>query len=200
MATPVSGAKDPERWLLLNGQPLSFMPKSENINADAHEYGYNNIRPTAATPDDLKIFIDEQELEPTVNGRWDWRPKDYAGLYELMARSAHFHNDYKTYIRVFPHKFTATIYDKMKTDLSEFAVDLLFQLHSEASEKIDFIQRMQETSPLHDYRQIKTIMNSAGRTPLRIFGATHTQYCASNGKHKTGSRCTNLPVQPIQFP
>lgn len=61
-------------------------------------------------------------------------------------------------VRVFPHKFSQPLYEKMKKDLSETALDLLFRLDSPAMEKAEYAARVQETSALHDYHQMRDII------------------------------------------
>lgn len=155
MATQVSGANS---WLTINGQALSFQPESENEALHIREYSKNTIEITPAAPDHLSIWIDDQQLESKRYGIWTWNPEHYAGLYRLTVETQS-HRRYTAYVRVFPHKLTQRLYEQMKAELSATAIDLLFSLLSPAIERAVYTSRSQETSPLHDYRQIRGVID-----------------------------------------
>ncbi|GHO82283.1 DUF2357 domain-containing protein [Dictyobacter formicarum] len=154
MDTQVSGVNN---WLTINGNPLNFEQGTENQALEIGEYRENTIRLTSHGPDDTVIFIDDQKLETAIRGVWTWNTKHYAGLYQISVKASN-HPEHITFIRVYPHKFTQHIYEKMKSDLSKIAIDLLFELNSPALEKVDYSLRSEETSAFHDYKQIKLII------------------------------------------
>src|ERR1700690_4249406 len=84
MATPASGAKS---WLTINNHQIVFSLSNDNSDAKAVEYPWNAIRITDSAPDDLQLFIDGEQLETERYGYWSWRPRGFAGIYELIARS-----------------------------------------------------------------------------------------------------------------
>ncbi len=162
MATQVSGANaDASSWLTLNGKPVLFQDDTENLDAQATEYRENIFEATAQTPRRLKIFIDEQFLDTRMAGYWEWRPRSYAGLYELRVEAPGY-PDFVTKVRVVPQHFPQTLYRQMQDDLSAIAVDLLFSLVSSVSERVENVRRMQESSPLQEYRRVRAIIERLG--------------------------------------
>jgi len=144
MATPVSGAS---AWLTINQKPLSFEPHDENTQLNIAEYSKNTIRITSKAPEITSLLIDDQELETDRYGTWIWNPKHYAGLYRFVVQTPG-SQPQTALVRVFPHKFSQRLYEKMKSDLSATALDLQFRLDSPAMEKAEYVARVQETSPL----------------------------------------------------
>jgi len=171
MATPVFGASV---WLTINNKPLSFEPNNENQHLNIAEYSTNTIRITPNAPDSVSISIDEQELETARYGTWMWNTKHYAGLYQFVINAPGYQHQI-AWVRVFPHKFTQQLYEKMKSDLSTIALDLLFRLDSPAFEKTEYAPRSQETSSLHDYAQIRDIIEKLRDIMLHI---RSEPYCA----------------------
>jgi hypothetical protein len=154
MATLVSGANS---WLSINGKPLNLQSDDENQALQIAEYSKNIIKSTSHAPDKISVSIGDQILETEHHGIWDWNPKHFAGLYKLEAEAPGYEPQI-AWIRVFPHKFTQRLYEKMKDELSEIALDLHFRLYSPASEKTAYTWRHQETSSLHDYQQARDII------------------------------------------
>jgi predicted component of viral defense system (DUF524 family) len=154
MATPISGV---DRWLTVNKRPLSFQPGNENETLDIAEYSTNTIRITDVAPDEIVLSLDGQRLETERYGLWTWRAEAFAGLYQLAVQTAE-GLTYTAWIRVFPQKLNQARYEKMQTELSAIAMDLLLRLDSPTSERAISVPRQQDTSPLHDYRQIHTIL------------------------------------------
>lgn len=162
MATQVSGANaDASGWLTLNGQPVLFQDDTENLDAGATEYQKNYFLATAQTPHRLKIYIDEQFLDTKMAGYWEWKPRSYAGLYELRVEAPGY-PDVVTKVRVVPRYFTQALYRKMQDELSSIAVDLLFSLVSSISERVENVRRLQESSPLQEYRRVRAIIERLG--------------------------------------
>ena len=80
MDIPASGA---DSWLTINGQPLSFHSEADNLQVGAKEAERNFIRITHHAPDDLEIWVDDEQLETERYGSWYWRPRSFAGLYRF---------------------------------------------------------------------------------------------------------------------
>src|SRR5579872_427226 len=107
MATPVSGANT---WLTLNGKPLIFQGKNENLHAHAMEGRNNLLRARAGAPGPLEIFVDDELLDTSVYGYWYWRPEWHAGLYELRVEAPGYEPQ-RTKVRVLPAKLTQKRYE-----------------------------------------------------------------------------------------
>ncbi|MGH2509137.1 MAG: hypothetical protein ACRDHZ_17295, partial [Ktedonobacteraceae bacterium] len=120
-------------WLTLNGSALSFDTEEEDT-VEAIEDEKNIISITRYAPDDLSISVDNEEIETQRYGRWDWYPKEYAGLY-LLEVSAPGYPLYTAKVRVWPKKLSHERHAAMLTEISEIAADLLFCLNSPASER-----------------------------------------------------------------
>ena len=194
MATPVSGA---DGWLTINGRPIRFSTADENQALNIREYSTYELRITASSPDKVFIFIDGQRLDTARRGLWDWRPEHYAGLYQ-MRMEAPGHPPYITWIRVFPHKFTQQLYERMKSDLSRIALDLLFRLDSPAVEKTEYTLPFQETSALHDYENVRLIIEKMRDVLLHIRQEPHStlrpQNVQCNVRDLTHFTSSTLPV------
>ena len=156
MATPTSGANC---WLTLNKRPVSFVEGTENEALNILEYTENTFEITGEAPRQLSLWIDEQKQKTAHYGIWNWHPIDYAGLYRIEIQTIDAQR-YTTWIRVFPRKLTQRLYEKMKNELSEIALDLLYRLDSPANERTAYMPRVQDTSPLHDYKQICGIIEA----------------------------------------
>lgn len=138
------------------------------------EYKKNYLSITPFAPRPLEIFIDQKQLETHDYGFWVWRPRTYAGLYELRVK-ARGYADQVTQVRVIPQYFTQTLYQKMLDDVNRIATGLLFNLVSSVSERIESVKQLQEASPLQDYRHIRVIIDRLGdilsairRDPYRV--------------------------------
>src|SRR5260370_19780500 len=202
MATPVSGAN---AWLTINQKPLSFEARTENEQLIITEYSRNTIRITSKAPEITALFIDDQELETERYGTWLWNPKHYAGLYRFVVQTPD-SQPQTALVRVFPHKFSQHLYEKMKKDLSETALDLLFRLDSPAMEKAEYVTRVQDTSSLHDYHQIRDIiekfrdiMSHLRREPYCTLHEQSTQQDWQEISHFS-DRITPLPGESIALP
>lgn len=154
MATPASGV---DRWLTVNNRPVSFAEKTENAALNILEYSENVIQITKEAPAQIALWIDGRRQKTAHYGIWNWNPIDYAGLYRIEIQTPDAQR-YTTWIRVFPRKLTQRLYEKMKDELSEIALDLLYRLDSPAHERAEHIPRTQDTSPLHDYQQLRSII------------------------------------------
>jgi len=178
MATPASGASS---WLTLNGKAVIFAEDTENLDVQAMEYTLHYLRVTTNAPGPLEIFIDHDLLDTQVYGVWLWKPRTYAGLYELRVK-ANGYPDQITKIRVVPRYFTQILYRKMQDELSTIAAGLLFSLVSSVSERVESVKHFQDASPLQDYRQISIIMGKLGkvlsairREPYRVLASKSEQ-------------------------
>jgi hypothetical protein len=171
IAIPASGANT---WLTLNDKPVLFQEGTENLEAGAMEYKQNYLCTTSSAPRPLEIFIDQKQLETHDYGFWVWRPRTYAGLYELRVKASGY-PDQVTKVRVIPQYFTQTLYQKMLDDVSNITAGLLFSLVSSVSERVESVQQLQEASPLQDYRHVRVIIDKLGdilsairRDPYRV--------------------------------
>lgn len=164
MATPASGVNT---WLLLNDKPLRFQEDDENVEVHALENHKNRLRATYAAPDDLRISIDDELLETDIYGRWDWNPKDYAGLYVLEV-SARGYPLLTARVRVFPGKLSQERYEAMLQDISDTAADLLFSLKSPVREKVTAQSRAERVSALNDYQTVQSIVYELGKVIAAI--------------------------------
>ncbi len=202
MATQVSGANS---WLTINTKPLSFLPSDENEGLNIVEYRTHTIRITANAPDDLSILIDDLRLETASYGIWSWRPENYAGLYRLVVEAPSYQPQI-AWVRVFPHKFSQHLYQKMQADLSAIAIDLLFRLDSPALERAKYTQSFQETSSLHDYKQIRGIIEKLRDIMLRICREPHRTLHQQNIQQdwqeisRFSDEISPLPGESIRLP
>jgi predicted component of viral defense system (DUF524 family) len=164
MATPVSGANS---WLTLNGKPLHFQDDDENLAAQAKENHKNILQITSYAPDDLRISVDDEPIETYRYGRWDWYPKEYAGLYQLQV-GAPGYPLLIAKVRVLPSKLSFERYEMMLSDISEIATDLLFSLDSPASERAKAQTRGKQISALRDYHLIQPLVYELGKSIAQI--------------------------------
>ena len=158
MAILVSGANT---WLTLNRVPLNFQDDDENLAAHAVENHKSILVITPNAPDNLRISVDNEEIETYRYGCWDWYPKDYAGLYHLQV-SAPGYSLITAKVRVSPSKLSQERYEVMLANISEIATDLLFSIYSPASEKAIIQFRDQPASALRDYHLIQPIIYQLG--------------------------------------
>lgn len=142
-------------WLTLNGNALSFGTEEDVVEAIEDEK--NILRITKCAPEDISISVDNEEIETYLYGRWDWYPKEYAGLY-LLEVSAPGYPLYTAKVRVWPKKLSHERYASMLTDISTIAADLLFSLNSPASERAVIGAREHQPSALRDYYLIQPIV------------------------------------------
>jgi predicted component of viral defense system (DUF524 family) len=190
MATPTSGVN---RWLTIRWdaitpggpiqprKPILFDEGSENEALRVVEYGHYVIEVTKEAPGAVTIWIDGDRVETRVYGIWQWKTDDYAGLYRFEVQTAT-GELYRTWIRVFPHKMRLPAYNRMKQELSEIALDLLLRLDSPSRELAEYGARKEETSALHDYTQISSMMEELGevmsqlrRNPLHVLRGQSVQ-------------------------
>jgi hypothetical protein len=170
MGTPASGAD--AVWLTINGRPLSFAPDNDNAALNLYEYHTCYIKVTSSAPHPISIVIDEKPLHTDHYGVWQWRPEHYAGLYRLTATASGL-EPRTAWLRVFPQKLTQRLYEQMKAELAALSVDLWFRLLSPAVERTDYMRRLEETSPLHDYKQVRAIIEKLHPVMLHIRRRPH---------------------------
>ena len=143
-------------WLTINGKPLSFDIDNDNLQVGAKEAEKNFIRITNQAPNDLEVWIDNERLDTERYGFWYWRPKNYAGFYQIEAKTT-VHQSETTYIRVLPSQMSQERYDYMLEDIQDISEDLLFQLHSPSSERLSPHKKSYSSSALREYKLIKAV-------------------------------------------
>ena len=153
MDIPASGA---DSWLTINGQPLSFHSENDNLQVGAKEAERNVIRITNNAPDDLEIWIDDEQLETERYGSWYWRPKSFAGLYVINLVAPNRQTE-STFVRVLPSRMSYERYEQMLGDIQAISEDLLFQLQSPASERLTPHKQSYSSSALREYKLIKAV-------------------------------------------
>ncbi len=160
-----------DTWLTLNGKPLHFHNEEDTV-VEAIEDQKNILQITKYAPDDICISVDNEEIQTYRYGRWDWYPKDYAGLY-LLEVSAPGYPLYAIKVRVWPKKLSHEHYETMLAEISEIAVDLLFSINSPAHERVTARARSGQPSPLRDYHliqpliyKLRDVMPQIRRNPL----------------------------------
>jgi len=171
MATPASGVNT---WLTLNGHPLSFQPEDDNSEVQAKEYPPNTIRITPRAPDDLEIWIDGEKLETERYGSWLWRPRSFAGIYELSIKASG-GRSYPATVRVLHSRLSFDRYEQMLSDIREISEDLVVQLHSPAHERARMRTGDRSHSALRDYQLIKAIWPDLTRAMAQIRLGPHYQ-------------------------
>lgn len=171
MVTPVSGANT---WLKLNGASLSFSDDEENLEAGAKENSKNVLVVTHNAPDNLQISVDDEPVETYRYGRWDWYPRDYAGLYQLQV-SAPGYPLLMANVRVLPGKLSYERYQFMLNDISDVAVDLLFSVNSPVGERAVAQFGSKQTSALREYHLIQPIVYQLGEIIAQIRRNPHRQ-------------------------
>jgi len=202
MDIPASGA---DSWLTINGQPLSFHPEDDNLQVGARESERNSIRITRQAPDDLEIWIDDEQLETERYGFWNWRPKSFAGLYRITV-VAHNRPTESTFIRVLPSRMSYERYEQMLGDIQIISEDLLFQLQSPSSEHLTARNRSYSSSALREYKLIKAVypeladvMSHIRRNPQAQL-TDHTQAEFIHQVKRFSSEVIPIPGPFIQLP
>lgn len=197
MATPASGVNT---WLTINGQPLSFQPGDDNLAAAVLEFEDNEIQVTTSAPRGIEIFIDGERLRSAYAGYWTWRPKGFAGLYEISVQTPS-QEAYIANVRVLPGQLSLGRYEQMLEDISAISEDLLYQLHAPAFERAKARSRQGKSSALREYQLIKAIqpdlaevMSHLRRNPRRVL-VGQTQ-----GKLLHQVRRFSGEVQPVPGP
>ncbi len=160
MAIPASGA-DPDKWLTLNGKPLSFLAASDNQQAGVKDFDYhfNQFRATRFTPDRLVIQAEGEDapVVPTAPGLWEWRPRSYAGVYQFQVTAPGLPVQ-TARVRVFPTQISQARYDQMLEEISSTAFDLLFSLKSPASARVKTARRERQSSALREFYLLQPII------------------------------------------
>lgn len=176
MVTPASGDKS---WLTINGHPLTFSPSDDNSDAQVLEYPWNSIRITNSAPDELELFIDGEQLETEHYGYWSWRPRGFAGIYELTVRSKT-QGSKTALVRVLPSRLTMERWERMLEDIRTVSEDLLFQLQSPAYERAKPRSRESESSALRDYHLIKDLQPQLANVMMNIRRNPHRRLTESH--------------------
>lgn len=153
MDTPASGA---ESWLTLNGKPLSFQAGDDNSAVGAVEYPPNMLRVTPNAPDWLEVWVDGEKLETERYGLWYWRPRGFAGIYELTLKAPNY-TPRIALVRVLPSRLSYERWEAMLEEIRDTSEDLLFQLQSPAFERARIRSRRERSSALREYQLIKAI-------------------------------------------
>lgn len=169
MGTLASGA---EAWLTLNGKPLSFRRSDENLDANALEYGNNVLKVNLSAPDDIEIRIDEEPLETEIYGRWTWRPRGFAGLYQIQVRAPGC-PVHTAQVRVLPSKLSYERYRQMLVDIAHVAEDLAYQIRSPAGEKAAIGPAASRSSAIREYKLVRTLMREMEQTMAAIRRSPH---------------------------
>ena len=170
MVTPASGA---DTWLTINGQPLSFQPGEDNLAVAALEFEDNELQVTVHAPRGIEIRIEGERLRSAYAGYWLWRPKAFAGLYEITIQTPG-QEAHTATVRVLPGQLSLERYEQMLDDISVISEDLLYQLHAPAFERARVRSRQGHSSALREYQLIKAIqpdlaevMSHLRRSPWR---------------------------------
>lgn len=186
MATQASGDKS---WLTINNHPIVFNQSDDNSNAKVVEYPWNAIRITTAAPDDLELFIDGEQLETERYGYWSWRPRGFAGIYELEARSR-LKGSKTALVRALPSRLTMERWEHMLEDIRTVSEDLLFQIQSPAYERAKPRSRESESSAFRDYHllkdlqpQLANLMMNIRRNPHRRLAERRQTVLAHDVRH-----------------
>jgi hypothetical protein len=153
MGIPASGA---DSWLTINGQPLSFHSENDNQQVGAKESERNFIRITDLAPDDLEIWVDDEQLETERYGFWYWRPGCFAGLYRFTLIVPNRQTE-STFVRVLPSRMSYERYEQMLGDIQAISEDLLFQLKSPACERLTPRKQSYASSALREYKLITAV-------------------------------------------
>jgi len=169
MGILASGA---DTWLTLNGKPLSFRRGEENVDANALEYGYNTLKVTLSAPDDVEIRIDEEPLETEIYGRWNWRPRGFAGLYQIQVRAPG-RAVHTAQVRVLPSKLSYERYQQMLVDIARVAEDLAYQIRSPAGEKVAIGASASRSSALREYKLVRSLVREMEQTMVAIRRSPH---------------------------
>lgn len=202
MDIPVFGA---DSWLTINGQPLSFHSEDDNLQVGAKEAERNFIRITNYAPDDLEIWVDDEQLETERYGSWYWRPKSFAGLYSFTL-VAHGYQTESTFVRVLPNRMSYERYEQMLGDIQAISEDLLFQLQSPSSERLTSHNQTYSSSALREYKLIKTVYPELADVVSHIRRNPHAQLTNHNQAEfihqvkRFSSEVVPIPGPFIQLP
>jgi hypothetical protein len=111
-------------------------------------------------------------LETEIPGMWYWFPKSYAGLYKIRivvpgkgTRS--------TGVRVIPSQLSLARYKAILQDINRISVDLLFQLHSPASEQLQAEASHGKSAALREFALIESIYDELRDTIAQIRRSPH---------------------------
>lgn len=193
MATQVSGVS---QWLTLNGAPVRFGHREENLDARAVENHNNHFVVTTYAPPNLTLRIDDIELETEVYGRWLWQARDYAGVYTLTVKTSDGRTA-QTQIRVTPSKLSQERYDTMLEDISRISSELVFALHAPAHANAT-LRRGLKSPSISDYRRLQVFMRSLEDSLARIAQSPHTRlgiHTEVRSLHEMAGHVGN--VQPV---
>lgn len=171
MGIPVSGV---DTWLTINNQPLSFNSDNDNLQVNAEESERNFIRITKNTPDNLEIWVDDEQLETERYGSWFWRPKGYAGIYRFTLIAPN-HKTETTFVRVLPSRMSFERYEQMLADIQTISEDLLFQLQSPSTERLSSHDQSYSSSSLREYKLIKAVIPELTDVMANIRRNPHSQ-------------------------
>jgi len=171
MDIPASGA---DSWLTINNQPLSFHSENDNLQVNAKEAERNFIRITKNAPDNLEIWVDDEQLETERYGFWYWRPKSFAGLYHFTVIVPN-HQTESTFVRVLPSRMSYERYEQMLGDIQSISEDLLFQLQSPSSERLTPHNQSYSSSSLREYKLIKAVYPELADVVSHIRRDPHSQ-------------------------
>lgn len=170
MATQASGVN---RWVTLNGKPLVFRAGAQNTEANAGERKRNVFRLTSDAPKQLEIYVDEVRLETEIPGMWYWFPKSYAGLYKIRIAVPGRKGTRSTGVRVIPSQLSLARYKAILQDISRISVDLLFQLHSPASEQLQAEATYGKSAALREFALIESLYDELRDTIAQIRRSPH---------------------------
>lgn len=202
MDIPASGA---DSWLTINGQALSFHSEDDNLQVGAKEAERNYIRITYQAPDDLEIWVDDEQLETERYGSWYWRPRSFAGLYRF-ALVAPGRQTESTFVRVLPSRMSFERYEQMLGDIQAISEDLLFQLQSPSSERLTPHNQTYSSSALREYKLIKAVYPELADVISHIRRNPHSQLTNHNQAEfihqvkRFSSEVVPIPGPFIQLP
>jgi len=169
MATQASGVN---QWLTLNGKPVIFRAGAQNTEANAGERKRNVFRLTSHAPKQLEVFVDEERLETEIPGIWYWYPKSYAGLYKIRIELPN-KGTRSTGVRVIPSQISFARYKAILQDINRISVDLLFQLHSPASEQLQAEATRGKSAALREFALIESMYGELRDTIAQIRRSPH---------------------------
>jgi hypothetical protein len=180
MATQTTGVS---RWLTLNGQPLRFGPEEDNLAAKATEYEHNLFELLPGAPRRVGIRVEDETLDTAVYGRWFWRPAGFAGLYDVEVSTGG-GATYRTQVRVLPSHLSQQRYEAMLKEISHLSADLLFQLHSPATERVTPDEIEQKQSPLRTYTLVAKLMDKLAAAVGQIARSPHRALVAEQQRRQ----------------
>ena len=140
----------------------------------AKEAERNFIRITNQAPDDLEIWVDDEQIETERYGSWYWRPKSFAGLYRFTLIAPNRQSE-TTFVRVLPNRMSYERYEQMLGDIQAISEDLLFQLQSPSSERLTPHNQSYSSSALREYKLIKAVYPELADVVSHIRRNPHSQ-------------------------